>query len=341
MSKNLSRYDILVVEDNPGDYLLVEDFLDETNVTKSIKWAKNFKSATEILKDTETHIDLIFLDLSLPDKQGEELINEIQNVSKNIPIIILTGYPDADFAIKTLSLGASDYLLKDVLNATVLHKSILYNIERNKIMVNLKESEQRYSDLFHFSPLPMWVFDKETLKFLDVNDAAIEHYGYSYEEFLKMDITKIRPKEEQPALKNSIKKERKPHKNIFHGEFTHLKKNGEEIKVEIRSNSFQYKGRQAQIILVNDVTERNLHIEAVEKQNEILKDIAWTQSHVVRAPLARLMGLVQAMKDEKISESDKKIFYNHILKSADELDEIVKSVVNKSQAVNINNQANE
>lgn len=338
MSKNLSRYDILVVEDNPGDYLLVEDFLDETNVTKNIRWAKDFKSATAILKAQDIHTDLIFLDLSLPDKQGEELINEIQNVSKNIPIIILTGYPDADFAIKTLSLGASDYLLKDVLNATVLHKSILYNIERNKIMVNLRESEQRYSDLFHFSPLPMWVFDKETLKFLDVNDAAIEHYGYSYEEFLEMDINKIRPKEELPALKNSIKTVGKPHKNIFHGEFTHLKKNGEKIKVEIRSNSFQYKGRQAQIILVNDVTERNLHIEAVEKQNEILKDIAWTQSHVVRAPLARLMGLVQAMKDEKISESDKKIFYNHILKSADELDEIVKSVVNKSQEVNINNQ---
>lgn len=110
--------------------------------------------------------------------------------------------------------------------------------------------------------------------------------------------------------------------------------------MEIRSNSFEFKGRQAQIILVNDITERELHIEAVERQNEILKDIAWTQSHVVRAPLARLMGLVQAMKDEKISESDKMIFYNHILKSADELDEIVKSVVNKSQEVNINNQPN-
>jgi PAS domain S-box-containing protein len=341
MSKSLNRYDILVVEDNPGDYLLVEDFLHETNLTKNIRWAKDFQFAKEVLNDKETHTDLIFLDLSLPDLGGEELISKIQDYSKNVPIIILTGYPDADFAIKTLSLGASDYLLKDVLNATVLHKSILYNIERNKIMVNLKDSEQRYSDLFHFSPLPMWVYDKETLKFLDVNDAAIEHYGYSYEEFLAMDITKIRPEEEMPALQKSMRKQRKPNKNIFHGEFTHLKKNGEKIKVEIRSNSFLFKGRKAQIILVNDVTERNRHIEAVEKQNEILKDIAWIQSHVVRAPLARLLGLVNAMQDEKIKDSDKNIFYNHILESAEELDEIIRSVVNKSQEVNINNQNND
>jgi len=276
--------------------------------------------------------------LSLPDKEGEELIKDIQEISKKKPIIILTGYPDADFAIKSLTLGASDYLLKDVLNATVLQKSILYNIERNKIMVNLKDSEQRYSDLFHFSPLPMWVYDKETLQFLDVNDAAIEHYGYSYDEFLKMDITQIRPEEDMPALKNSMKKHRIPQKNTFHGEFTHRKKNGEKIRVEIRSNSFLFRGRTAQIILVNDVTERNRHIEAVEKQNEILKDIAWTQSHVVRAPLARLLGLVNAMNDDNVKESDKSIFYNHILKSAEELDDIIRSVVNKSQEVNINDQ---
>jgi len=338
MSKTQIRHNILVIEDNPGDFVLIEDFLQESTIIKNIKWAKDFKSATEVLKEQELQIDLIFLDLSLPDKEGEELINDIQVISKNIPIIILTGYQDADFAIKTLSLGASDYLLKDVLSATVLHKSILYNIERNKIMVNLKDSEQRYSDLFHLSPLPMWVFDKKTLKFLDVNDAAIEHYGYSYDEFLEMDISQIRPETELSKLDSALGLLRSPHPNIFHGEFSHFKKTGEAIKVEVRTNSFKYKGRTAEIALINDVTERNHHMEAIEKQNEILKDIAWTQSHVVRAPLARLLGLVNAMKDDKIKDSDKNIFYNHILKSAEELDEIVRYVVNKSQEVNINNQ---
>lgn len=338
MSQPLKRYNILVVEDNPGDYLLVEDFLHETNLVKEIKWAKEYHSAIDLLSDQQIHFDLILLDISLPDVQGEELISKIQAYSRNLPIIILTGYPDAGFAIKSLSLGASDYLLKDLLNATVLRKSILYNIERNRIMVNLKKSEQRYSDLFHFSPLPMWVYDSKTLKFLDVNDAAIKHYGYSYEEFLGMDITQIRETEEISVLHEKLSEERKSPANINHSEFTHLKKNGERIRVEIRSNSFLFKGLPAKIILVNDVTERNRHIEAVEKQNEILRDIAWTQSHVVRAPLARLMGLVQAIKDEKIDEHERKLFYEHILNSAEELDEIVRSVVNKSQEVNIKKQ---
>jgi PAS domain S-box-containing protein len=336
MSKSLSRYDILVVEDNPGDYLLVEDYLNEANVAKNIRWAEDFRSATNILSDQDSHIDLIFLDLSLPDLGGEKLISKIQEYSRNVPIIILTGYQDAEFAIKSLSLGASDYLLKDVLNATVLHKSILYNIERNKIMVNLKESEQRYSDLFHFSPLPMWVFDKETLKFLDVNDAAILHYGYSYDEFLKLDISQIRPENEVSKLNIALESLRVPHQNIFHGEFTHIKKSGEPITVEVRTNSFKYKGRVAEIALINDVTERNRHIKAIEKQNEKLKEIAWTQSHVVRAPLARLMGLVKLLSDSKITEEKREEYYEYIRNSADELDEIIKGVVSKSQQFEIN-----
>lgn len=330
------RYNVLVVEDNPGDYVLIEDYLEEANLVLKLYRAESFRSAKETLSKYEQNIDIVLLDLSLPDKEGESLLTEIQLLSKNKPIVILTGYPDMDFAVKSLALGASDYLLKDVLNSTVLQKSIIYNIERNKILVNLRSSEQRYSDLFHFSPLPMWVFDRESLKFLDVNDAAIAHYGYTYKEFLSMDITQIRPQEEMPILESALKLVKKKHETINHGEVTHLKKNGERVKVEVRSNGFEYKGKPAEIILINDVTERNQYVEAIEKQNKTLKEIAWTQSHVVRAPLARLLGLVNFLSDEEVPESKKKEFYQHIQRSAYELDEIIKSVVSKSQEIEIN-----
>lgn len=84
------------------------------------------------------------------------------------------------------------------------------------------------------------------------------------------------------------------------------------------------------------MTERNKYIEAIEIQNNKLKDIAWTQSHVVRAPLARLMGLVKLLSDGRIEERKKNDFYELIQNSADELDEIIKGVVNKSQQFNIN-----
>jgi len=331
----MKRYNILIIEDNQGDFILIEDFLEETSLVKTISRAEDFSSAAKLLSKAEPKVDVILLDLSLPDKSGLELVQEIKKLSNDKPIIILTGYQDANFAIKSLSLGASDYLLKDVLSPTILSKTILYSIERNKILVNLMDSEERYADLFHFSPLPMWVFDRETLKFLDVNDAAIEHYGYSFKEFMEMDITQIRPNEETLALYESLKMEKRRHQNIYVGEFVHSKKNGERIKVEVRSNCFEFKGRPAEIILVNDVTERNQHIEAIEKQNEILREIAWTQSHVVRAPLARMMGLINALKDERLKDIDKGMFCEHIMKSAYELDEIIRSVVDKSQEVEI------
>jgi PAS domain S-box-containing protein len=336
MKKADDRYNILIVEDNPGDYVLVEDFLEETNLVKKLHWVESFTQAKTQLSENEDGIDIILLDLSLPDKNGEELIRDIQLYSKNIPIIILTGYPDADFAIKSLAWGVSDYLVKDVLNSTVLSKSILYNIERNKILVNLRKSEQRYSDLFHFSPLPMWVFDRETLKFLDVNDAAVEHYGYSYFTFLNMDITQIRPKDEISSLNVELERGKSAFEKHTPKEFTHIKKNGQRIQVEILANNIKFKNRPAQLVLVNDVTERNKYIEAIEIQNEKLKDIAWTQSHVVRAPLARLMGLVKLLGEGRIEESNKENFYELIQNSAEELDEIIKGVVDQSQQIKIN-----
>src|SRR5690606_40607456 len=58
------------------------------------------------------------------------------------------------------------------------------------------KERQKYQNLFSLSPIPMWVYDIETLKFLDVNDAAVQHYGYSREEFLSLTINDIRPKED-------------------------------------------------------------------------------------------------------------------------------------------------
>lgn len=341
MQKDAKIYHILVVEDNPGDYLLVEDYLDELLVTPTLIKAESFKEAHEILTDRQVAIDVILLDLSLPDRRGEALIRDVKAVSGNAPLIILTGYTDENFAIKSLSIGATDYLLKDELNATALYKSIVYSIERCKILGNLKDSEQRYADLFHFSPQPMWVYDVETLRFLDVNEAAILSYGYSYQEFLSMSIRDIRPKEDIPLLQQTLMRPSKQEEVFFRGEFRHLKKNGEIIYVDLRSSSIVYNSRAAKIILSNDVTANKIHLTAIEQQNEKLKEIAWLQSHVVRAPLARMMGLTHLLIDDELPEPEYREYLNEILNSAHELDTIIKDIVHKAQGINFNIDKNE
>ncbi|MEN9457985.1 MAG: hypothetical protein RL135_559, partial [Bacteroidota bacterium] len=202
MQKDSKLYRILLLEDNPGDALLVQDYLEETILKPEISLFACFEEAKQKLS-IHTY-DLILLDLTLPDNQGLELINDILALAGNAPVVVLTGYADLNFSITSLSFGIADYLIKEDLNATTLYKSVVYNIERNKILVNLKESEKRNSMLFHLSPLPMWVFDNKSLRIIDVNDSAIEHYGYNLEEFKALTIRDLRPASELERLNSTL-----------------------------------------------------------------------------------------------------------------------------------------
>lgn len=327
MFKDTNSYNILLLEDNPGDALLIADYLEEEIISPIIHTAGSFEKGASILKEKLDELDIILLDLSLPDLEGEALIKEIMAISDGIPIIILTGYTNIEFAVKAISMGASDYLLKDTMNGPVLHKSIVYNIERNKYLLQIKESEQRYADLFHFSPLPMWVYDLQSLNFLDVNEAAIRHYGYSYNEFLDLSILDIRPEEEIHKVKSAVAESKEKNKSFSQGEYLHRKKDGTEIIVDIQSNTIPYKGGKARIVLATDITERHKHIQAIEKQNKKLREIAWTQSHVVRAPLSRIMGLIQLLELDAARPGENKKILENIQISARELDDIIREIV--------------
>ncbi|MBL7935059.1 MAG: PAS domain S-box protein [Bacteroidia bacterium] len=333
MDKDNKKYNILVVEDNLGDFALIEEFLHEKFFAPKIDHAKNYKEVTQLLQNGNTVYDTVLLDLSLPDKNGEALIKDIVSFFYSSSIIVLTGYSDVSFGIKSLSFGIADYLLKDELNALSLYKSIIYNIERKKIFVEIEDSEKRYSDLFHMNPQPMWVYEFETLNFLDVNSAAIKHYGYSLNEFLSMTIKDIRPAEDVVKLEDSIKLMKENGDLHFHGILRHRKKNGEIIHVDIQSNIIIHKGQKVKVVIANDITERLNYIQTIEKQNENLKEIAWIQSHVVRAPLSRIMGLINLIKDQNVTEKEKKEFLNHILQSAEEFDVIIKDITHKSEKI--------
>jgi len=338
LHKDKKPYRILVIEDNPGDFILVEDYLFDTILTPVIKNITSFTESKYYINTNLSQIDAILLDLTLPDCSGESLLNEILNIAGDIPVIILTGYTDAGFAIKSLKLGASDYLLKDELNPAILYKSIVYNIERKKSLKQLQDSEQRYSELFQFSPLPMWVYDSETLFFLDVNEAAVNKYGYTVEEFKNMKITEIRPEEDIPELMKVLEFSKNKDRNTFVGEFRHRKKNGEIFSVEVTSNIIVYNGRKAEIILANDITDKKKYLNKIESQNTKLKEIAWFQSHIVRTPVSKLLGLLGLIlngyaKDEKMKTELLQDTFN----AASDLDKIIKDVVDKTNELDINN----
>lgn len=335
MIKDKKPYQILIVEDNPGDFLLITDYLEEQISNPSITHTINFKETKQIIDLDKNKFDVVLLDLSLPDKNGEQLVEDILLLCTDIPIIILTGYTDIDFSINSISKGIADYLLKDELNADSLYKSIIYCIERLKKNIELSESEKRYSELFHLSPLPMWVYDIETLGFLDVNEAAQKHYGYSEEEFLAMTIKDIRPIEDIPNFEEQLNKMNQNPSQFLSGVFRHIKKNGTVIIVEIQSNYISYKERNARVILVNDITDRLEYISAIESKNKELQNIAWLQSHVMRAPVAKIMGIVHLLQQIELSQKEKDDLLVDLISCANELDKVIHDIANKTHAARL------
>lgn len=328
MAIDKREYKILVIEDNPGDFALVEDFLFEYIIAPELVRAGTCREAKKMLASTK--FDIVLLDLSLPDKTGEQLIKEIIETRNEAPVIVLTGYADFSFGVKSLSIGVSDYILKDDLNAMALYKSIIYSIERKKNISDVERSEKRYSDLFNLSPLPMWVVNLDTLQFLDVNNATVSHYGYSREEFLSMTLANIKPAGEVPNLEKAIAEDRLVPGDASRRAVLHRKKNGELINVEIQIASVQYKGSNANIIIGTDITERFRYIKAIENQNEKLKEISWIQSHIVRAPLSRIMGLIPLINGSCESVEERDMMLQYMLTSANELNEVIKDITDKS-----------
>ncbi len=115
-------------------------------------------------------------------------------------------------------------------------------------------SEQQYRLLFTQNPHPMWVYDVETLAFLAVNEAAVQHYGYTQEEFLAMTLLDIRPPEETEAFLATIERVRTGGSST--SLTRHRKKDGTLIQVEVSSNDIQFAGRVARVVLAHDVTAR-------------------------------------------------------------------------------------
>jgi PAS domain S-box-containing protein len=140
---------------------------------------------------------------------------------------------------------------------------------RQRTAEALSETEARYQILFHKNPLPMWVFDLETLAFLDVNEAAIQKYGYSSEEFLSMTVRDLVEPPELPTMLAHLSgpKARDPARGLT---VKHVKKDGGMICVEIDSRVVTFSGREAKLALANDITERKSAEDRMREQAALL-----------------------------------------------------------------------
>ncbi|MEO8415264.1 MAG: PAS domain S-box protein [Ginsengibacter sp.] len=171
---------LLVVEDNPGDYFLLMEYLQSTH----IRVAKTFHA--ERMADVpgfirNNHIDLVLLDLTLPDSKSIDSVITIDRLLPKTPIVVFSGVSSTDIAMESISLGAQDYLIKGEFDEKLLAKSIQYSIERKKTLENLRESNERYEFVNKATLDTIWEWDFITKKGI-WGAGLVKIFGYPEED---------------------------------------------------------------------------------------------------------------------------------------------------------------
>ena len=160
--------------------------------------------------------------------------------------------------------------------------------DRLRAEAALRQSEERYRLLFDNNPLPMWVYDLATLRFLAVNECAVQHYGFTRAEFLAMTIRDIRPPEDIPSLVQTIRANHADSGGTL--ATRHRRKDGRVFPVELVSRPIVFDGRDAGLALASDVTEKKLlqeqflHAQRLESIGMLAAGIAHDLNNVL-API--------------------------------------------------------
>jgi PAS domain S-box-containing protein len=179
-----------------------------------------------------------------------------------------------------------------------------------RLQQELMESEQLYKSMFMGSPVPMWIYDLETLRFVEVNNQALYDYGYTKEEFGNMTIADIRPPEDKEHLIQDIRS----NTDTSQGPslWRHLKKDGSQIDVEISSHALPATdGKKQRMVMAYNVTDRQkakIELEkakALAEASDRLKTAFLNNiSHEVRTPLNGILGAVNIINEPDLSRDD-------------------------------------
>lgn len=323
---------LLIVEDDEDDFFLLESSLKEISFEKQITWAESYNKAVGII--TSGTFDIILVDYRLGVHTGIELISFINQHSPYTPTILLTGVKESTIDQEALKYGAYDYLVKDQYSTESLSRSIRYAIEKAKVLKSLKESENKFKNLFENAVEYVFLIDSNH-KIIDANKAALKFFDFEEKtKVVGIDISDyISPKifDQKQFINTSVEVEffiREQNKKCFCILNLSL--------VDAEQNLYQ--------LVLHDITERRLNEQKeklLEKQ-ALTGKVARIIAHEIKNPLTNihlsLLELRTMLEGAKLKNNDEKPsdFIDIIERNGHRINTLIEDLLNATRFDTIN-----
>ena len=301
---------ILVIEDNLGDANLVRIYMKKAGIKYELFHAETFYEGVELAEDN--NIDLVLLDLSLPDSQGFKTLTNFLNKFPKLPVIVMTGLNDEVVGNQSVKAGAQDFLVKGQFDDNLLGRVIRYSIQRHKTQLKLEQyakslaiSEKRYIEAQEMAHFGNWEMDIVTNE-MKWTDEVYRIFGFH-------------PQSISPTLSDYLGLVHIEDRQIVEEAFSQVIKDGQLHKVEYRiivdgrrikhiANQLKifYDDITEKILLVGaiqDITEQKVSQQLIieknlsERSSKVKEEILEDMSFHIRTPLSSLVNLTYLMEE--------------------------------------------
>lgn len=223
---------VLLVEDNPGDALLITELLLEADVPLELQRAETLAGAAELLRSWSP--DCLLADLNLPDSSGLATVSALQRNAADTPIVVLTGLDDLSIGTAAVAAGAQDYLVKGRLGGTGLHRTILWAIERSRARAALTTHDRWFQDLLATADEGVWALDADGVTTY-VNRAMADMLGLSVDDVLGRPAVEFVPHVHQTEFIHHLARRRDGAGEWY--EFSFVKPDATEVPVGISASA--------------------------------------------------------------------------------------------------------
>lgn len=344
MSVN-DKTQILVIEDNPGDAHLVRIYLKEAGLKHVLAHAETLYEGLRIME--EKPIELVLLDLSLPDSHGFRTLTKFREKHPNVPVIVLTGLNDELVGNQAVRAGAQDYLVKGQFESNLLARVIRYSLQRfssqqrlEQYAKNLSLSEKRFIEAQEMAHFGNWEMDivnnemkwsKEVFRIFGFREGSIMPTLSDYMSYVHMEDKALVEDTFEEVTKNGLL-QRIEYKIVL---------GGTKVKHLVNQIKIQYDEATEKILLVGalqDITEHKLSQKLTEEKNiserayKVKEEILEDMSFHIRTPLSSVFNLSFLLETTELSPQQRE-YVDNLKDAVNDLSISVNNLMNFSVLV--------